>query len=109
MNSIFQESPLEGREIAVIRQDIIPIIWSDVPDADTVEWIKKNGGLLRMNGDHFRETLLSCGGSEDVMSKFRRFRGRDAAIEPLLERRGLNQLSGNAMSADTLRSAKPKQ
>jgi len=61
-----------------------------VLDADTVEWFKENGGLLRENGDHFRQTLLSRGGSEDAMALFRRFRGRDARIEPLLERRGLN-------------------
>ena len=65
-------------------------IWSEVLDADTVEWFKENGGLLRTNGDHFRETLLSRGGSEDAMSLFRSFRGRDAVIEPLLVRRGLN-------------------
>jgi peptidyl-dipeptidase Dcp len=65
-------------------------IWSEVLDADTVEWFKENGGLLRKNGDHFRRTLLSRGGSVDAMELFRDFRGRDAAIEPLLERRGLN-------------------
>ena len=65
-------------------------IWSEVLDADSVEWFKENGGLLRKNGDHFRETLLSRGGSEDAMSLFRAFRGRDADIAPLLERRGLN-------------------
>ncbi len=65
-------------------------IWSEVLDADTVEWFKENGGLLRENGDHFRQTLLSRGGSIDAMTLFRNFRGRDAEIAPLLERRGLN-------------------
>ena len=65
-------------------------IWSEVLDADTVEWFKENGGLLRENGDHFRSSLLSQGGSEDAMQLFRNFRGRDAEIAPLLERRGLN-------------------
>ncbi len=65
-------------------------IWSEVLDADTVEWFKENGGLLRANGDHFRRTLLSQGGSRDAMALFRDFRGRDADIQPLLERRGLN-------------------
>jgi len=65
-------------------------IWSEVLDADSVEWFKENGGLRRENGDHFRETLLSRGGSEEAMSLFRSFRGRDANIAPLLERRGLN-------------------
>jgi peptidyl-dipeptidase Dcp len=64
-------------------------IWSEVLDADTVEWFKSSGGLVRANGDHFRKTLLSKGGSLDSMEMYREFRGRDAVIEPLLKRRGL--------------------
>jgi len=65
-------------------------IWSEVLDADTVEWFRENDGLTRQNGDHFRRTLLSRGGAEDALQLFRDFRGRDAEIGPLLERRGLN-------------------
>ncbi len=65
-------------------------IWSEVLDADTVEWFKENGGLSRENGDHFRQTLLSRGGAEDAMELFRNFRGAEPDIQPLLERRGLN-------------------
>ena len=65
-------------------------IWSEVLDADSVEWFKENGGLTRENGDHFRETLLSKGGSRDAMTLFRTFRGADPDITPLLVRRGLN-------------------
>ncbi|WP_027929740.1 M3 family metallopeptidase [Amycolatopsis thermoflava] len=64
-------------------------IWSEVLDADTVEWFKENGGLKRENGDHFRATLLSRGGAGDPMGFFRAFRGRDPEIAPLLARRGL--------------------
>jgi peptidyl-dipeptidase Dcp len=64
-------------------------LWSEVLDADSVEWFKENGGLKRRNGDHFRATLLSRGGGKDAMELFRDFRGRDPRIEPLLERRGL--------------------
>ena len=64
-------------------------IWSEVLDADTVDWFKENGGLLRANGEHFKKTLLGRGGSIDSMQMFRNFRGRDSKIEPLLKRRGL--------------------
>jgi peptidyl-dipeptidase Dcp len=64
-------------------------IWSEVLDAETVEWFKENGGLRRENGDWFRSRLLSRGGSIDPMLAFREFRGRDPRIEPLLVRRGL--------------------
>ncbi len=64
-------------------------IWSEVLDADSVKWIKENGGLTRDNGDHFRATLLSKGGSKEAMQLFRDFTGRDPDLQPLLERRGL--------------------
>jgi peptidyl-dipeptidase Dcp len=65
-------------------------IWSQVLDADSVKWFEENGGMKRENGDHFRNTLLSRGGSRDAMELFREFRGADPSIEPLLERLGLN-------------------
>ncbi|MCL6484952.1 MAG: dipeptidyl carboxypeptidase II, partial [Janthinobacterium lividum] len=65
-------------------------LWSEKLDADTVEWFKENGGLTRKNGDWFRAKLLSRGGSADALDIYRNFRGRDAKIEPLLQRRGLN-------------------
>jgi len=64
-------------------------IWSEVLDADSVEWFKAHGGLTRANGEHFRATLLSRGGSADAMTLFRDFTGKDPYIEPLLKRRGL--------------------
>ncbi len=65
-------------------------IWSEVLDADTVAWFEANGGLTRENGQRFRERLLGVGGSKDPIEAFRDFRGRDADIQPLLERRGLD-------------------
>ncbi|MDN4036988.1 M3 family metallopeptidase [Massilia sp. YIM B02443] len=64
-------------------------LWAEKLDADTVNWFKENGGLTRKNGDHFRKTLLSRGGTLDAMQMYRNFRGKDAVIQPLLERRGL--------------------
>jgi len=64
-------------------------IWSEILDADTVEWFKENGGLRRENGTIFRERLLSVGGSIDPLAAFRAVRGRDADPGPLLRRRGL--------------------
>lgn len=64
-------------------------IWSEVLDADTVDWFRENGGLTRENGDRFRDRLLGVGGSKDPLEAYRDFRGRDAEIEPLLKRRGL--------------------
>lgn len=64
-------------------------IWSEVLDADTVEWLNAKGGLKRANGDALRSKLLSRGGSEDAMLLFRNLVGHEPDIKPLLERRGL--------------------
>lgn len=64
-------------------------IWSEVLDAETVDWFKENGGLTRTNGERFRQELLSRGNSRDPLESFRILRGRDAKLEPLLKRRGL--------------------
>ncbi|MRV71018.1 dipeptidyl carboxypeptidase II [Duganella sp. FT92W] len=66
-------------------------LWSEKLDADTVNWFQENGGMLRKNGDWFRKMLLSRGGTMDAMQMYRNFRGRDAQIAPLLERRGLTE------------------
>lgn len=64
-------------------------IWSEVLDANTVKWIEDNGGLTRENGDRFRATLLSQGGSKPALDLFHAFSGAEPDIQPLLERRGL--------------------
>jgi peptidyl-dipeptidase Dcp len=64
-------------------------IWSEVLDAGTVKWIKEHGGLTRENGDRFRATLLSKGGSKDALQLYTDFSGTQPDIQPLLERRGL--------------------
>lgn len=64
-------------------------IYSEILDADTVEWFKENGGLRRENGQRFRDELLSRGRTREPMDSYRAFRGRDPEITPLLRRRGL--------------------
>jgi peptidyl-dipeptidase Dcp len=66
-------------------------IWSEVLDADTVEWFAENGGLSRANGDRFRSTVLARGGSVDPLAAFATLRGRPPRIEPLLARRQLDR------------------
>jgi peptidyl-dipeptidase Dcp len=81
-------------------------IWSEVLDADSVDWIKEHGGLKRENGDRFRETLLSRGGSNDAMVLFRNFTGGDPDIKPLLKRRGLE--APDAVKPASTGSSAPK-
>ncbi len=64
-------------------------IWSEVLDADTVNWYQEHGGLRRENGEEFRAKVLSRGGSLDALQAFADLRGRSPDIAPLLARRGL--------------------
>jgi peptidyl-dipeptidase Dcp len=64
-------------------------IWAEVLDADAFQAFKENGLFDRETGRKFREHILATGGSEDPMVLYKRFRGTEPSIEPLLERRGL--------------------
>ena len=66
-------------------------IWSEVLDADNVDWFEQNGGLKRENGNRYRAMLLSRGGSLDAMEMYRAFAGRAPDVKHLLKRRGLEQ------------------
>jgi peptidyl-dipeptidase Dcp len=64
-------------------------LWSELIDDDAYYWFKEHGGMNRENGQRFREMVLSRGGSNDVATIYRNFRGRDPIVEPLLIERGL--------------------
>lgn len=65
-------------------------IWSEILAADAFAFMRENGGLTRDNGDHYRESILSKGGTEDAMEMYRKFRGGDPDVRYLLIRRGLS-------------------
>lgn len=64
-------------------------LWSEVMDADCYAWFNANGGMTRANGDKFRRTVLSMGGSKPEAELYRDLTGRDPSVEPLLVKRGL--------------------
>ena len=64
-------------------------IWSEVLAADAFAYMQEQGGLTRENGDHYRETILSRGGSREAMDLYLDFRGEEPGVEALLRRRGL--------------------
>ncbi len=66
-------------------------MWSEVLDDDAYAWFKEHGGMTRENGQRYRDMILSRGSTEDAAVLFRKFRGRDPRIEPLLEERGLTE------------------
>lgn len=64
-------------------------LWTEMLDKDSRKWFLDNGGLTRANGDHYRATVLSQGGTRDYFEMFREFAGRDPDVTPMLRSRGL--------------------
>ncbi|TDG11888.1 M3 family peptidase [Seongchinamella unica] len=64
-------------------------IWAEVLDADGFEAFKENGLFDQETARAFRSNILERGGSEDPMTLYRRFRGRDPEVKALLKNRGL--------------------
>ena len=64
-------------------------LWTEMLSANTNEWFDANGGMTRANGQKFRDTVLSRGGTIDYNEAFRALTGRDPQVQPLLRARGL--------------------
>jgi peptidyl-dipeptidase Dcp len=62
-----------------------------VLDADAFAAFKETGDLYDpTTAQAFRQNILSRGGTEEPMTLYRKFRGKEPSIEPLLKRRGLD-------------------
>lgn len=64
-------------------------IWSEVLDADAFEAFRERGLFDQATAEAYRRHILSAGHSEPPMELYRKFRGAEPEIEPLLRRRGL--------------------
>lgn len=65
-------------------------IWAAVLDSDAFQAFKETSLFDRATAESFRRTILERGGTEDPMVLYKRFRGREPKIEPLLKKRGLD-------------------
>ena len=66
-------------------------IWSGVLDTDAFEAFKTTSLFNPEKAKSFRKNVLEKGGTEDPMVLYKRFRGAEPSIEPLLRKRGLNK------------------
>ncbi len=65
-------------------------VWAEVLDADAFQAFKETGNIFdKKTADAFRKNILSAGATEDGMTLYKRFRGKEPSIEPLLMKRGL--------------------
>ena len=66
-------------------------IWAEVLDADGFEAFREKGLFDQDTALSFRRNVLEKGATEDPMVLYRRFRGRDPEVGPLLASRGLTE------------------
>ncbi|MBK9256375.1 MAG: M3 family metallopeptidase [Saprospiraceae bacterium] len=64
-------------------------IWSEVLDSDAFEAFKSKGLFDKETAMSFRKNILERGGTADPMDLYKRFRGAEPQIKPLLVKRGL--------------------
>ncbi len=64
-------------------------VWAEVLDADAFEAFKEKGLFDPATARSFRTNVLERGGSEEAMTLYVRFRGKEPSVEPLLAKRGL--------------------
>ena len=63
-------------------------IWSEVLDADAFEAFKETSLFDPQTALSFRQNILAKGDTDEAMALYKRFRGREPKVEPLLKRRG---------------------
>jgi len=66
-------------------------IWSGVLDTDAFEAFKTTNLFNPEKAHLFRKNVLERGGTEDPMVLYKRFRGAEPSVEPLLRKRGLDK------------------
>ena len=63
--------------------------WAEVLDADAFEAFKEKGIFSKDVATSFKNNILSRGGVEHPMELYKKFRGTEPKVEPLLKRSGL--------------------
>ena len=65
-------------------------IWAEVLDSDAFDAFKKSGDLFNQDlATKFRKYCLQECGNDEGMTQYKKFRGQEPSIEPLLIKRGL--------------------
>jgi len=65
-------------------------LWAAVLDTDAFEAFRETGDIFNPEVAARFRTLLAKSGADEGMAVYRKFRGKDPSIEPLLRKRGLN-------------------
>ena len=65
-------------------------VWAEVLDADAFQAFKEAGIFDKKTAASFRTNVLAKGKADDAMVLYKKFRGAEPSIEPLLAKRGLD-------------------
>ncbi len=65
-------------------------IWAEVLDADAYEEFRDKGIFDEDTAKSFRMNILESGGTEEPMTLYKRFKGREPDVAPLMKSRGLS-------------------
>jgi len=65
------------------------LAWAEVLDADAFSYFQQTGIFNKETASSFRKNILEKGGSEKPAVLYKKFRGQEPSIEPLLIRSGL--------------------
>jgi len=65
-------------------------LWAAVLDADAFDYFKQSGDIFNKDlAASFRKNCLSECGSDEGMVQYKKFRGQEPSLDPLLKKRGL--------------------
>lgn len=64
-------------------------LWANVLDNDAFEAFKEKGIFDKATADAFRSNVLEKGNSEDPMTLYKKFRGAEPQLDPMLKNRGM--------------------
>jgi len=65
-------------------------MWAAVLDADAFDYFKQSGDIFNPElAAKFRKNCLSESGDDEGMVQYKKFRGQEPSLDPLLKRRGL--------------------
>ncbi|HVU47884.1 MAG TPA: peptidyl-dipeptidase Dcp [Terracidiphilus sp.] len=70
-------------------------LWTEMLDDNAYQWFEDHGGLTRVNGDRFRQMVLSRGNTEDLEKMYDTWMGGKPTIDPMLKFRGLKDDGSN--------------
>ncbi|MEA3174828.1 MAG: peptidyl-dipeptidase Dcp [Gammaproteobacteria bacterium] len=65
-------------------------LWTEMLADDAYQWFDDHGELTRVNGDRFRQMILSRGNTRDLATLYADWRGQAPSVKAMMKYRGLN-------------------